>query len=179
MQEMFEALLGRMKEPMRFDRGLKTDNSILLVYPPDRELDFREQLLDAVVPVLQAESIPFDLFDLEGFMFRGLRDRDIEALQEDEFDDYRWMLQGLATRVERSFLSRISEMATKRPGLNVLVYGTAALHPVLRFGEILTGLRDLHCRIALGFPGEERAGKLHFMNQPDGGNYLAMKLFWR
>ena len=26
---------------------------------------------------------------------------------------------------------------------------------------------------------EERGGKLHFMNQPDGGNYLAVKLFWK
>jgi hypothetical protein len=29
------------------------------------------------------------------------------------------------------------------------------------------------------FPGEERGGKLHFMNQADGANYLAVKLFAR
>ena len=49
----------------------------------------------------------------------------------------------------------------------------------MRYGEVLRGLRDLKGRIALAFPGAERGGKLHFMNQPDGGNYLAVKLFWR
>ena len=49
----------------------------------------------------------------------------------------------------------------------------------VRYGEVLRGLRDAEARIILAFPGEERGGKLHFMNQPDGGNYLAVKLFWR
>jgi hypothetical protein len=56
------------------------------------------------------------------------------------------------------------------------VYATVALYPLIRFGEVLRDMRDLDCRILLAFPGEERGGKLHFMNQPDGGNYLAVKL---
>ena len=49
----------------------------------------------------------------------------------------------------------------------------------VRYGEVLRGLRDLDARIVLAFPGEERGGKLHFMNQADGANYLAVKLFAR
>ena len=179
MQAMFETLLKLMNEPVRHDRGVKTDNSILLIYPPEKELDFRDQLLDNFVPALQQQGVPVELLDLTGFVFRGLADDEIESLEEDEFDDYRWMLQGLSGRVEKSLCAHLSEIANKSPGGNVLVYATVALHPLVRLGEILRGLRDLHCRIALAFPGEERGGKLHFMNQPDGGNYLAVKLFWR
>jgi len=34
--------------------------------------------------------------------------------------------------------------------------------------------RDLEAKNCSGVSGEERGGKLHFMNQPDGGNYLAV-----
>jgi hypothetical protein len=179
MQPMFEALLELVKEPIRPERGVKTDNSILLIYPPEKELDFREQLLDGFLPVLEAQHVPFKLLDLTGFMFSGLSENDVEALQEEEFDDYRWMLQALSKRVEASLQARLSELAVQSPGESILVFGTVALYSLVRFGEVLRGLRDLNCRILLAFPGEERGGKLHFMNQPDGGNYLAVKLFWR
>jgi hypothetical protein len=179
MQPMFETLLKLMKEPVRPDRGIKTDNSIFLVYPPEKELDFREQLVDGCFPALEAQGSQFRPMDLTGFMFHGLSEHAIESLQEEEFDDYRWMLQGLSKRVEASLQARLEELAVQHPGGNVVVYGTVALYPLVHFGEILRGMRDLHARIALAFPGEERGGKLHFMNQPDGGNYLAVKLFWR
>ena len=37
MQPMFDTLLKLMKEPLRTGAGVKTDDSILLVYPPDKE----------------------------------------------------------------------------------------------------------------------------------------------
>jgi len=179
MQPMFEALIKIMREPVRADRGVKIDNSILLIYPPERELEFREQLLDTLLPALEAQKIPVDVLDLTGFIFQSLQPDEIEALLEDEFENYRWMIQGLSGRVEAALQRRLSETSTKRENGNVLVYNTAAIHPFVRLGEVLRGLRDLSSRIAVAFPGEERGGKLHFMNQPDGGNYLAVKLFWR
>jgi len=179
MQAMFEALLKLMKESVRYDRGVKTDNSILLIYPPEKELDFREGLLDSFVPALQQQGVSFKLLDLTGFIFHGLDDNEMKGLEEDEFDDYRWMLQGLSRRVETALHGKLSEIAATSPGGNILVYATVALHPLVKLGEVLRGFRDLNCRIALAFPGEERGGKLHFMNQEDGGNYLAVKLFWR
>jgi hypothetical protein len=179
MQPMFEALVKIMNEPVRIDRGVKTDNSILLIYPPGKELDFREQLLDTLLPALEAQKIPVEVVDLTGFMFNGLQPDEIEALQEDEFENYRWMIQGLSKRVETTLQVRLTEISRKREGGNVLVYNTAAVHPFVRLGEVLRGLRDLPSRIVVAFPGEEQGGKLHFMNQPDGGNYLAVKLFWR
>jgi hypothetical protein len=178
-QPMVATLLKLMKEPVRPDRGVKTDNSILLVYPPEKELDFREQLVDGCLPALEAQGSQFHPLDLTGFMFDGLSADAVESLQEEEFDDYRWMLQGLSRRVEASLHVRLQELTAQHPGGNIVVYGTVALFPLVRFGEVLREVRDLEARIAVAFPGEERGGKLHFMNQPDGGNYLAVKLFWR
>jgi hypothetical protein len=179
MQPMFETLLDIVKEPLRTDRGVKTDNSILLVYPPDKELEFRDQLIDCFLPALEAQGSTFVPLDLTSFMFQGLSEDEVELLQEDEFDDYRWMIQGLSKRLESTLQARLKELAQLSEDDNIIVFSTVALYPMVRFGEILRGLRDLNARIVLAFPGEERGGKLHFMNQPDGGNYLAVKLFWR
>lgn len=179
MKSMFAALMELIKAPLRLDRGIKTDNSILLIYPPDKELEFREYLRDTFVPELEAKAVPYRLLDLTGFLFAGLSDEHVEALQEDEFDDYRWMQQGLSKRAESALQARLADEAGKIPGGNVLVYATVALYPVVRYGEVLRGLRDLQARIILAFPGEERGGRLHFMSQADGANYLAVKLFAR
>lgn len=179
MQAFFAALLELIREPLRQNGGVKTDSSILLIYPPEKELDFREHLLDVFVPQLKAKDVPFRLLDLTGFLFEELAQETVNNLQEDEFDDYRWMKQGVSTSVENALRKRISRLAEELPGCAVIVYGTVALHPLVRYGEILRELRDVQCRTVLAFPGEERGGKLHFMNQPDGGNYLAVKLFWK
>ena len=179
MDTMFKALQELIKKPLHPNGGVKTDNSILLIYPPDKELDFREYLLDTFIPAIEAQRITFRLLDLTGFLFAGMSDEAVALLQEDEFDDYRWMQQGLSKRAEAALHARIEEVAREVPGGNVVVYATVALFPLVRYGEVLRGLRDVEARIILAFPGEERGGKLHFMNQPDGGNYLAVKLFWR
>ena len=179
MESMFRGLMELIKAPIRHDRGIRTDNSILLVYPPDRELDFREYLLDIFVPELDARSIQYRLLDLTCFLFTDLSKEQIQILQEEEFDDYRWMQQGLSKRTEASLQLRLTDEAAKVPGGNVFMYATVALYPVVRYGEVLRGLRNLDARIILAFPGEERGGKLHFMNQADGANYLAVRLFTR
>jgi hypothetical protein len=178
-QPFFETLLTLLQQPVRSDRGVKTDNSILLIYPPERELDFREQLLDSFVPALKAKEVAFQLFDLTGFMFHGVSEDEVATLEEDEFDDYRWMLQGLSQHVESALQARLAELGSQNPSGNLIVYGTVALYPLVRCAEVLRTLRDVDCRIVLAFPGEERGGRLHFMGRPDGGNYLAVKLFWR
>jgi hypothetical protein len=112
-------------------------------------------------------------------LFAGIDDEAVADLQEGEFDDYRWMQQGLSKRAEGALHTRLQDLAREVRGGNLIVYATVALFPLVRYGEVLRGLRDLEARVILAFPGEERGGKLHFMNQPDGGNYLAVKLFWR
>ena len=100
MQTFFSALLELIKEPLRPNGGVKTDSSILLIYPSEKELDFREYLIDTFAEQLKAQGVPFRLLDLTGFLFEGLDEKTIRNLEEDEFDDYRWMKQGLSTRAE-------------------------------------------------------------------------------
>ena len=176
MQTGFNALKALLKEPLQANGGVKTDNSILLVYPPAREFDFQEQLVDTFLPQLDAQGHPYRLLDLSGFLFTDFDADTIRDLCEDEFDDYRWMRQGLASRVEQSLTARVAELAAETPGGTIIVFSTVALYPLVRFADLLREMRDLGCRIVLAFPGEERGGKLHFMNQPDGGNYLAVKI---
>jgi hypothetical protein len=176
MRKKFDELLELITKPLRENGGIKTDNSILLVYSPEAELDFRDYLLDTFVPLLRARRLPHELLDLSGFLFETTDDHTLADLEEDEFDDYSWMKQGLSKRVEVALPRRLAEIAATVPGGTIIVHGTVALHPLLRFGELLRGLRDIPSRIVIAFPGEERGGKLHFMNQPDGGNYLAVKL---
>jgi hypothetical protein len=176
VKKKFDELLELMSKPLRENGGIKTDNSILLVYPPAEELDFRDYLLDTFVPLIRAKGLPLELLDLTGFLFETTDEQTLADLEQDEFDDYSWFKQGLSKRVESALPRRLAEIAKKLPGGTIIVYGTVALHPLLRFGELLTGLRDVPARIVIAFPGEERGGKLHFMNQPDGGNYLAVKL---
>jgi len=176
MQTKFKTLMELIKDPLRSGGGIKTDNSILLIYPPEKELDFRVYLTDIFIPQLNAKKISFQTIDLTGFLFENLDEEVIEELQEDEFEDYRWMKQGLSQRAERSLVNCVSKLAETVPGGVVIAYATVALFPLIRFGEVLRGMRDLNARIVIAFPGKESGGKLHFMNQPDGGNYLAIKI---
>ena len=137
MQPMFEALLALLKEPVRKDRGVRTDSSILLIYPPEKELDFREQLDDHLVPALDAQRIPVRLFDLSDFLFDNLDESDLEALQEDEFDDYSWMLQGLSSRVGAALDRTLDELAQDPSSSNVVIVSTMTLYPLVRFAELL------------------------------------------
>ena len=51
MEEALKTITTTASQP--FDRAaVMTDNSILLIYPPERELDFRETLFDRCLPGL-------------------------------------------------------------------------------------------------------------------------------
>lgn len=176
MKAKFDALFNIIKEPLSESGGVVTDNSILLVYPPEDELKFRDHLFDVFVPLLRSHSLVFQTLSLRNFLYETFDEETIEALSEDEFDDYRWMKQGLSKEVESALRERLTELSRQVQGGTLLVYETAALYPLVRYGEVLRELRPLNCRLVLAFPGEERGGKLHFMDQPDGSNYLAVKL---
>jgi len=176
MKKQFEALFDLIKEPLKADGGVKTDHSIRFVYPPEKELDFIEQLLDSFVPLLEAKKVRFWLLDLSAFLFESLDTESIEMLEEDEFDDYRWMKQGLSKRLEANLHKRFAKLADELPGGTIIAHGTVALYPLIRFGEVLKGIRDLNCRVVIAHPGEDRDGKVYFLDQPDSGNYLTVKL---
>jgi hypothetical protein len=172
MDEALKTITAAASQP--FDQAaVIIDNSLLLIYPPEQELDFREMIYDRCLPGLRSAEVPYEVLDLTQFLFDCFNEEELDDLEQDEFRNYRLMLQGLSKRAETALVKEVSQ---KTPGTNLFVMTTVALFPLVRFGEVLRQLRELKCRMFIAFPGEERGGKLHFMNEPDGGNYLAVKI---
>ena len=178
MYDALQAILTAARQPFQ-QATVVTDSSFLLIYPPERELDFRSAIQDRCFPELKAAGIPCEQFDLSGFLFTCFTSLEIERQSKDEFNDYDYLRRGLASRVERRLITRLTEISETHPNSNLFVISTVALFPLVRFGEVLRQLRDLQIRLFVSFPGEERGGKLHFMNEPDGGNYLASKITFK
>lgn len=175
MRDALTAIVQAATEP--FNRAaVTTDNSYLLIHPPERGLDFTDMILDQCLPDLTSRGVPLQILDLSGFLFSCFSDEDFEELQSDEFDDYSWMRQALSSRAEKNLETRIRIIAQEYSGSNLFILSTNSLFPLVRYGEILKNLRELPLRIFVSFPGEERGGKPHFMNESDGGNYLAVKI---
>jgi len=178
MEDALQAILAAAKQPFQ-QAAVLTDSSYLLIYPPERELDVRSALLDRCIPELKAANAACEQLDLSGFLFSCFTAEEIADLGDDEFRNYRLARQGLAARVERLLITRLREYSDQKPNTNLFVTSTVSLFPLVRYGEILRQLRDLRLRLFIAFPGEERGGKLHFMNEPDGGNYLAVKITFK
>jgi hypothetical protein len=175
MEEALKTITATASQP--FDRAaVMTDNSILLIYPPERELDIRETLFDRCLPGLKSAGIPYEVLDLTHFLFDCFDEQELDDLQDDEFRNYRLMRQGLSKRAESALCKKLQDLSQNAPGTNLFVVCTVCLFPLVRYGEVLRNLRDLKCRLFIAFPGEERGGKLHFMNEPDAGNYLAVRI---
>lgn len=175
MQDALTAIVQAAAEPFN-KASVTTDNSYLLIHPPERGLDFHEMIRDRCLPDLASRSVPYQILDLSGFLFSCFSDEDLEELQTEEFEDYCWMRQALSSRAEKTLETRIRAVAHEHSGCNLFILSTNSLFPLVRYGEILKNLRELPLRIFVSFPGEERGGKPHFMNESDGGNYLAVKI---
>lgn len=171
MRSLREMLLAPPQE-----KSVRTDSSIFVVYPPEAEIEFRNQL-QKVLHVLEERGVAFRHVDLTTLPFEALEARGLlpDAFNR-EFEDYGALKRGLARAVHDALKERVARAAVEVPGGAVILSGTSALYPVIKFGDVLKELQQLPCRIVLAFPGQEESGKLHFMNQRDGYNYLAVKL---
>lgn len=175
MDNALQAITQAARQPFN-EAAVTTDNSFLLIYAPEMELEVRDMLVDRCLPALKSAGVAHTVLDLEGFLFSCFNAEELSDLEADEFRNYKLMRQGLAARAEKQLISRLQTIAMAAPGTNLFVVSTAALFPLVRYGEVLRQLRDLRCRVFLAFPGEERGGRPHFMNEPDAGNYLAVKI---
>ncbi|MCX6877104.1 MAG: hypothetical protein NTW21_25335 [Verrucomicrobia bacterium] len=175
MQDALTAIVQAAAEPFN-KAAVTTDNSYLLIHPPERGLDFTDMILDQCLPDLASRNTPYQILDLSGFLFSCFSDEELKNLESDEFRNYRLMRQGLSGRAEKRLETRIRNIAEEHPGTNLFLLSTNSLFPLVRYGEVLRNLRDLPLRIFVSFPGEERGGRPHFMNESDGGNYLAVKI---
>lgn len=178
MEDAIQAVLTAARRHLH-ETTVVTDSSFLLIYPPANDLDVRGAIRDRCIPELKAQGQPCHELDLSGFLFSCFKPDEIADLCDDEFRNYRHTKQGLAARAERHLIARFREFAAAHPGTNLFVVSTVSLFPLVRYGDVLLQLRDLPVRLFISFPGEERGGKPHFMNEPDGGNYLATKITFK
>lgn len=157
-------------------RSVRTDSSIFVVYPPDLEIEFRAQL-QKLLHVLEERGVAYRHIDLTTLPFEVLEARGLlpDAFAS-ELEDYGALKRGLARAVQDALKDRLARAAAEIPGGAVILSGTSALYPFVKFGDVLKELQQLPCRIVVAFPGREEGGRLHFMNQRDGYNYLAVKL---
>jgi hypothetical protein len=158
------------------DSSVRTDSSVLVVYPPEEENDFRDRL-QKLLHLLSERSVVFRHIDLTTLPFEVLAARGLMPdVFAQEFEDLAAVKRGLARAVQEALKERVEKAAAEVGSGAVILSATAALFPVIKFADVLADLRHLSCRIVLAFPGHEEGGKLHFMNQRDGYNYLAVKL---
>jgi hypothetical protein len=171
MRSLREMLLAPPPDP-----SVRTDSSIFVVYPPEAESEFRSHL-QKLLHLLEERGVAFRHLDLTTLPFEVLEARGLlpDAFTR-EFEDYPALKRGLARAVQDALKERVSRAAAEVPSGAIILSGTSALYPVIKFADVLAELRHLPCRIVLAFPGREEGGKLHFMNQRDGYNYLAVKL---
>ena len=115
MEEALTTITAAASQP--FDRAaVMTDNSMLLIYPPERELEFREMLFDRCLPGLKSAGIPSEVLDLTDFLFRCFHDEELDDLQADEFRNYKLMKQGLSKRAESALCKTLQDISQKSPG---------------------------------------------------------------
>jgi len=158
------------------DSSVRTDSSILVVYPPEEEHEYRERLAK-LLHFLKEQRASFRHIDLTTLPFEVIEARGLSPeIFSQEIEDASSVKRGLARAIREALIEKISNAAREVPGGSIILSGTSALYPVIKFADILTELRHLSCRIVLGFPGHEEGGKLYFMNQREGYNYLAVKL---
>ena len=171
MRSLREMLLQPPADP-----SVRTDSSVLVVYPPEEENDFRDRL-QKLLHLLAERGVAFRHVDLTTLPFEVLEARGLlPDVFTQEFEDLAAIKRGLARAVQEALKQRVEKAAAEIPSGVVILSATASLYPVIKFADVLADLRHLPCRIVLAFPGHEEGGKLHFMNQRDGYNYLAVKL---
>lgn len=171
MRSLRELLLQPAADP-----AVRSDSSVLVVYPPEEENEFRDRLRQ-LLDLLTARGMAFRHLDLTTLPFAVLAERGLlPGIFAEELSDFAAVKRGLARALREALERRVEEAAAEVPAGAVLLSATAALYPVVKFADVLADLRHLDCRVVVAFPGHAEGGKLHFMNQRDGYNYLAVTL---
>ncbi len=84
MEDARQAINQAARQPFN-QAAVTTDNSFLLIYSPDLELDFREMLHDRCLPALTSQGVAYEVLDLTGFLFSCFNAEELADLEADEF----------------------------------------------------------------------------------------------
>ncbi len=170
LEAMLEVLAESLHGP-----PLPAERGILLVYPPEEELELRERLPEYLLQVkapqttLDVETLPFELLASEGVLADAYRL---------EHEDAVWLRRYLAEQLPRLLHQRVRD-AGQQLGVGgvIVLETTTALFPWVSYADLLQSLpAHFPCRIVIPFPGHGEGAYLHFLDHRDGFNYLARRI---
>lgn len=151
------------------------ERAILVIYPPDSELEFRNRFNEYILQL----HISYSVLDAETLVFEHLHH---EGLMDDayriESDDYGELRRYLATQLPKLLLERVVAASEELPaGGAIILKSSTALFPWVSYSDLLQKLPNgFPCRIIIPFPGHEKGSYLHFLDHRDGFNYLARRI---
>lgn len=161
----------------RLAEGTRKGGALLVVYPPEEELEFRARYRE-VIRELHASGVETRVLDFRVLVFEVLQQRGLleKAFRLDatESRDFR---QSLAGMVQREAAERLLAAAQESPQAVLLCAHPGALYPWISFSELLERVEHgVPNTLVLPFPGHETGAALHFMGVKDGYNYRAARL---
>lgn len=157
--------------------GAHAGGALLVIYPPEEELSFREGY-EEVIQELQAQGVQIAVLDFRTLVFDSLKERNIleKAFQLDAegAPDAR---RSLASLVQREALAKIQQAAKENPNAILLCKHTAALFPWISYSALLEAIEGkITNTLVIPFPGTEDGPALHFLGVKDGYNYRAARI---
>lgn len=155
---------------------LGSHRGVLLLYPPEEELAFRE-LLNEWLLHISVQQIPHRVLDLATLPFEFLESRgQLERSFRMEFENWSGLRQHLG-RLNGFLKERVLAVGTELGWGNIVLKSTASLYPWVSYAALLEQIpTGFPCRVVIPFPGTAQEGKLHFLDRKTGYNYLARRV---
>ena len=167
----FDVLRNLLLSPSR------PEGALIVVYPPDQELDFRSRYQD-LIEELQAAGQRVSIVDLRTLVFDMLAERGLmeRALSLDAAGS-RDMHGNLSGMVLVEALARVRQAARTVPDHILLLRHPAALFPWISYSALLSEIEgEVRNTLVLPFPGIESGPELRFLNSKDSYNYRAARI---
>ena len=170
-EHKIDALRHRVLTPER--KG----GALLVVYPPEEELQFRSACTD-LLKEFAAKGIPVSILDFRPWVFELLESKKLleKAFQLDAAGS-RDLHQNIAGIVQRETVRRLISRAEEKPEAIIWCTHTAALYPWISYSALLEEIENvIRNTVVIPFPGSETGPALHFLGAKDGYNYRAARI---
>jgi len=151
--------------------------ALLVVYPPEEELSFRDGY-EEFIQELQARENKVIVLDFRTLVFNALQARNLlkKVLMLDAQDnpDTR---KSLVSMVQKETEARILQAAEESPDAILVCKQTASLFPWVSFSEVLKAVEgEIQNTLVIPFPGTESGPSLHFLAAKNGYDYRATRI---
>ena len=155
---------------------LGSQRGVLLLYPPEEELAFRE-LLNEWLLRISVQKIPHRGLDLSPLPFEVLESRgQLENSFRLEFESRQRLHQYLG-KLNAFLRDRVLATGEDLGWGSIVLRSTASLYPWVSYAALLEQIpTGFPCRVIIPFPGTAQEGMLHFLDRKTGYNYLARRM---